>query len=384
MELPPFQQADRALTAAEQRLDYLMAVSPLDVEDAWLAFESGGFEATPSFRYRPLPEDLDDIRAAVQDVDVGAVEDPRVAALLGRVREELLGFCDLLQHRGTPEFTSVSARLHGNVDEVEAARARTVLDILSGWHEHDWSPNAVDARAFAQAGSAEIARLGLEGEAAVEIRDDVQGVMVLRGTLLVDSRQRMDPRRVEALVQHEVGTHIVTELNGREQPLRVLSTGLAGYEQTQEGLAVLAEHLVGGLTPERLALLAARVLTVRHIIEDVSFADSVDELVTEHGFAPRPAFDIVTRVRRGGGLLKDAVYLRGLGTVMAHLRGGGRLDALLVGKVALPDVPAVCQLLDDGVLRPPRVMPRWAEQAGAPAELPGDVVELAEQVMQAA
>ncbi len=39
-----------------------------------------------------------------------------------------------------------------------------------------------------------------------------------------------------------------------------MAIGLAGYEETQEGLAVLAEFLVGGLSPHRLRQLAVRVV----------------------------------------------------------------------------------------------------------------------------
>ena len=47
-----------------------------------------------------------------------------------------------------------------------------------------------------------------------------------------------------ALLHHEVGTHLVTHVNGTHQPIKVLGVGLAGYDETQEGLAVLAEYLV--------------------------------------------------------------------------------------------------------------------------------------------
>jgi uncharacterized protein (TIGR02421 family) len=213
-------------------------------------------------------------------------------------------------------------------------------------------------------------------DAVVELRDDIHGVLVVRGRLLVGMRSQIDPQRVEALVQHEVGTHIVTEVNGAAQPLRTLGTGLAGYEATQEGVAVLAEHLVGGLTAERLALLGARTLVVRRRCEEQPFEDTVDELCDAHGFARRAAFDVVLRVHRGGGLLKDAGYLRGLGQALAHVSSGGSLDPLLVGKVSFAALADVEQLLDEGVLTAPLVRPRWAD-ALDPSALPGDVTALA-------
>ena len=36
-----------------------------------------------------------------------------------------------------------------------------------------------------------------------------------------------------ALIHHEVGTHLVTQVNGMAQPVKVLGTGLAGYDETR-------------------------------------------------------------------------------------------------------------------------------------------------------
>ena len=41
------------------------------------------------------------------------------------------------------------------------------------------------------------------------------------------------------------------------------------------------------------------------------------------------------RIYRGGGLTKDAVYLRGLLQILRYLREGGELEPLFVGKVAV-------------------------------------------------
>ena len=57
------------------------------------------------------------------------------------------------------------------------------------------------------------------------------------------------------------------------------------------------------------------------------------------------------RVFRGGGLTKDAIYLRGLLQLLAHLARGGALEPLLVGKIALDHVPLVEELVLREVLR---------------------------------
>ena len=68
------------------------------------------------------------------------------------------------------------------------------------------------------------------------------------GDLCIDSGLRVPRERVELLIQHEVGTHILTFQNGKAQPLKLFCNGVPGYEAMQEGLAVLAEFLAGGLT----------------------------------------------------------------------------------------------------------------------------------------
>jgi len=77
------------------------------------------------------------------------------------------------------------------------------------------------------------------------------------------------------------------------------------------------------------------------------------------GFHPAGAFTTVMRVFRSGGLTKDAIYLRGLLDLLAHLRRGGSLDALFLGKFSLVDLPLVDELAARGVLHPPVLLPRW-------------------------
>ena len=129
----------------------------------------------------------------------------------------------------------------------------------------------------------------------------------------------------------------------------MLGAGLAGYDETQEGLAVLAEHLAGGLTARRLRQLAARVVAVDQMCAGGTFP-TVHRNLVDSGVAVREAFTITMRVFRSGGLTKDAVYLRGLRDVVAYVGTGGDLDVLWLGKMALSDVPHIVELRDRGVL----------------------------------
>jgi uncharacterized protein (TIGR02421 family) len=203
----------------------------------------------------------------------------------------------------------------------------------------------------------------------VMLSDDVSSLTVSNGDLLVGSSMTFSEARAEALLQHELGTHVVTYWNGNAQPLSLLSVGLAGYDELQEGLAVFAEYLVGGLTAGRLRTLAARVLAARSMVSGAGFLETFRELTEEHGFGTRAAFMNAMRVHRGGGFVKDAVYLRGLRAILDYVKGGGRLETLLVGKVATSHAPLIEELQRREILRPLELRPPYLDDPRAKARL---------------
>jgi uncharacterized protein (TIGR02421 family) len=172
-------------------------------------------------------------------------------------------------------------------------------------------------------------------------------------------------RRVEALLQHEIGTHLVTRYNGHQQPFQQLEVGLAGYDGFQEGLAVLAEYLVGGLSPYRMRVLAARVVAAHYLLEEASFVDTFRALNRNLVFSQRTAYTIAMRIYRGGGLTKDAVYLRGLLQILRYLREGGALEPLYIGKVASAHLPLIRELSEREIIKPPALRPRYLESEEA-------------------
>ena len=92
--------------------------------------------------------------------------------------------------------------------------------------------------------------------ATAEVRDDMfSGLLCSGGSLLIGHQTKMPASRVQALLQHEVGTHRLTYYNGLNEPFHQLHSGFAGYDALQEGLAVLSEFLVGGLSDPRLRML---------------------------------------------------------------------------------------------------------------------------------
>ena len=339
---------------------FVLDVTPVNVEEKRREFLHGR-STEPAFVYRELEDNPDVGDATLDAIDVDAVEDLSLRHLLRMKLRELHLQLDMLRARGTPRFASLSEDLYGTADRLLVDQAESILDQISA--PVSTGEKCADAAQFADLAERELAYYrALEPDIGVhvEIRPDVAGVMVSGGVLLVSSATCVRSSRIHALLQHEVGTHLLTHVNGTFQPVRLLATGLAGYEETQEGLACLAEFLVGGLSTYRLRQLAARVIATNEMMSGARFRDVHADLVS-HGFSRYSAFTTTMRVFRSGGLTKDAIYLRGLQRLIGHLNAGGTLDLLWLGKLALGELSQVEELLKRGALDQPRLVPRYLD-----------------------
>jgi uncharacterized protein (TIGR02421 family) len=340
---------------------------------AWFQFRASRYEKAPEFHYRPLLHDPGRLKRLLYEVPLEQVEDPALHALFVEKREELDNQIDLLADRDTKRFLYGSLQVYGAPDDPQIELARKIVEAIPPRTREKGSAEALDAQAFARIAQEELEHYRgqcPELRARVEIRDDVAGLLVSNGHFLVSSNAKVSVRRAPATIAHEIGTHILTYYNGLAQPFQQLHLGMAGYEALQEGMAVLAEYLVGGLNRPRLRLLAGRVLAVAALIDGAVFVETVRMLHADHGFSRRAAYTIAMRVHRSGGLTKDLVYLKGLDDLLKHL---GETDMpfedLLVGKFALNHLPLVEELRWRKILKGPKLLPRYLGDKSAQMRL---------------
>ena len=364
-----FRRADQQLSAIEQEFDFLLLVSAINSEAAWEEFQRGGYRQTPTFYYRILPVDPERLKKQLYGIEIDEVHDPALSFLLRDKRNELGKQLDMLQERGTDDFFYSSIRLYQAVDADLLQLARAILAEVNVPDKEEATVSPQDFAARVRAEFDYFRTLDPSFTSDIFIQDDVPGVMVSRGRLFLTPTTFVRPRRVEALVQHEIGTHVLTFHNGRRQPMTLMRYGLADYDELQEGLAVLAEYLVGGLDAARLRLLAERVITGANRLEGASFAQAYSALVEEYHCAPAVAFETVTRIYQSGGFIKDIIYLRGFVRLLEYLRQGHALTPLLSGKIAVKHIPVVQELIDRQILRPPALLPRYLTSPEAQQKL---------------
>lgn len=365
-------EVDRQLAAVSDAFDFLLQVTPINANRAWQSFRKSRFKKIPAFHYRPLPLDPVLLKRRLYGVPLEKVEDPALWQLFREKQDELDRRLTMLLDIGTPRFRQGSLQVYGDVDNKQLRLAKDLLKMLPPRSRDDSRAGYVDAAAFRRRAEQEIEyyRQQLPAmKSRVQIRPDIAGLMVSRGSLLVAEDSHIPASRVDALLAHEVGTHVLTYYNGRAQPFRQLYSGLAGYEPLQEGLAVLAEYLVGGLSRPRLRLLAARVVAARLMIDGATFVEAFRRLREDYRIEQRTAYMTIMRAYRGGGMTKDAVYLRGLVQLLEYLAGGGKIYPLLVGKIAVNHVPIIRELQWRKVLEQAPLRPRYLDWPGAAERL---------------
>ncbi|MFH1305108.1 MAG: tyrosine/phenylalanine carboxypeptidase domain-containing protein, partial [Candidatus Omnitrophota bacterium] len=169
----------------------------------------------------------------------------------------------------------------------------------------------------------------------------------------------------ERLKVHEVKVHIYRGVNGNEQPFKIFRDGLAGYDETEEGLAILAEEAAGCFESDtrQMKLYAGRAMAADCCLKG-SFHDTFVKL--REFFPDELAYRLTERGKRGlkdtsanGGFPRDFHYISGGVKVRQYVENHGSLSILYVGKIGLEDVDSVRSLLDRGILKRPKHLPEF-------------------------
>lgn len=355
---------DQQLGEIATSFDFLLQVTPVNSDDAWEEFDANGQKHVPDLVYRPLPYDPGVLKRRLYQMPLEEVEDPTLSQLLEEKQIELDRQLSALRDLNTSAFVHHSLQIYGGVEQELYDYAIDILKHVPPHaapepHPHELMPPKLVAE-LARDEINHYHSLAPAFSASVDVVDHIAaGLMVSRDRLFISEHLQIRPERVNSILQHEVGTHLLTYFNGRQQPLRQLAAGLANYEGLQEGLAILAEYLAGGLTPGRLRTLAARVLAVWNLTKGASFLETHHWLRHDFGIPAHVAFSTTLRVYRGGGLTKDAVYLRGFRDLLGYLREGRGLEPLYVGKIALEHVVLIQELRRRDIVQPPVLLPRF-------------------------
>ena len=359
-------QVDAALASMDGKINWLNRLTPVNLDEVWSEFRESGYKEMPPLRYdEGLPE-LQGMRDDLFALPLRDIRNRNIETLLIEKQRELDRQLELVRLRGGEGFIMAAVDLFGAVSPRLLVQAREVIEkVPTGAPD----PRDADADAFADLARQELAwyaeRTGeLQAEIVINPNPGVH-IFVANGDLHIACDYEVPFSHMVPLLNHEIGTHIVTRHNGRQQPLQVLEVGLSDYDALQEGLGVLAEYLCGYLPPRRLRTLAARVIAADMAVREEKPAAIFAAMFDDCHLGEELSFSTTVRAIRGGGMTKDALYLKGLIDLVAYLAHDGDFEGLFMGKFALKHLPVLNKLIGEGVLVPPDLLPRYLENPQA-------------------
>ncbi|WP_087016418.1 flavohemoglobin expression-modulating QEGLA motif protein [Thaumasiovibrio subtropicus] len=352
--LPPGLIAvDLALFRLAKGVNTLSYINPINVKAEKRRFLAKPWCYSPVFKYRQLDLDPYAFREKLYRLPLERIEDPAIRALYRRTIDQLAVRIDLLSQIGTEDFLYNSLRYYGQPSEVDINNARFILHSHS--EQSDDSLVMFDAKQAIDKFKTYCDFHHLKCQVAAN--DKLVAKALVGGERLkVNRRQQFSALDIRSLQAHELGVHMLTTLNAKQQPLRIFQLGLPGNTHTQEGLAILAEYLSDSCSIERLKVLALRVIAVNMMVNGHRFAETYQCLHEEHGASPDNAFTVTTRAYRGGGFTKDYLYLNGVKEAFQRYQTED-LASLFVGKTAFEYKPVIDELLQRQIVMPPHIAP---------------------------
>jgi uncharacterized protein (TIGR02421 family) len=286
---------------------------------------------------------------------------------------------DMIEARGTSEFSEISSLLYGTPADVFHAGGPAISDLATTMRK-TLEANAVAIMAMGDErtipGDEAVARLRAQldasvGEGVIEIRsDDAIASDAAAGSDYIKMREDryFSERDLNLLEAHEGWVHVSTTMNGLAQPVcTFLGKAAPRTTVTQEGLAVLSEMLNLRSHPMRLAKLMRRIEAIDMASNGATFVD-VFEAMRTAGLSEEDAWVTVSRVFRGslpdaGPFTKDLGYGKGLVLTLLYVRMAirfgktDRIPLLFCGKVDLLDMAALHQLHEENLVEAPRFVP---------------------------
>ena len=344
---------DRQLYKIARGINTLSYINPTNLKQEKRRFLSKPYSYQPQFTYRQLDLDPYKFREQLYRLPVETIRDADVQKMYRKVIDQLAVRIDLLCSIGTDEFLYNSLRYYGQPDERDIANAKFILHACE---YKEQQPANISAKEAIEAFKVAAAEYDIPCK-VVSSKQLIARAMVSGKVIKVNPNSRFTQDDLDALIHHELGVHLVTSVNAERQPLKILQLGLPGNTHTQEGLAILCEHLSGNFPLHRLKTLALRVVAVEMMVNGDSFNDCFNSLRHDYDVCDDDAFTITARAYRGGGFTKDFLYLRGLKDAI-HAYQTEDLTALFIGKTGFEFKPLLDELIERGILKTPSFMPK--------------------------
>lgn len=316
-----------------------------------------------------------------------------IGGILQRMCREYRELVRMLQGRGAPEFCKISQELYGSAEDAfyaGAPRLRDLAAVLShtliNLKLHS-QPQPSDEKKYDSNETVAILSERLsryfnraEHPICVKLSDGIIADAAAGAEFIkIRKGATFSERELKVIEVHEGWVHMGTTLNGMAQPIcTFLSKGPPSSTMTQEGLAIIMEIFTFTSYPDRVKRLVNRVTAIAMAEQGANFLD-IFQFYREQGFPDEDCYGYASRIFRGstpdgGPFTKDLVYSKGFILIYNYVRLAiqrgllTRIPLLFTGKTNLEDLRTLNDLVEEGLVTPPRyVPPQFADLAALSA-----------------
>ncbi|MBU2651967.1 MAG: flavohemoglobin expression-modulating QEGLA motif protein [Bacteroidetes bacterium] len=352
---PELKTLDQELFRLVKNFEILNFVNPVNIEQEKKKFFKSGYRYEPSFRYSQLAVDPFSFRRKLYELPVDRIQDVSLQKLYKDVINSYADKVDIINSIGTERFLYNTLRYYGEPDHTDIENAEYVLalpNFSSNEDEGDLVFNSSEAAEFFRE---KMKAYGFQCKIELSSKIIARAIVINHKQLLIIKKDALFSRQtLEALFHHEIGVHMLTTMNSLEQPLRILNIGFPLNDLTQEGLAILSEYFSGNIDLRRMKELAIRVKATKFMVKGYSFSKVFRLVTEEYKLEHDHAFYLTSRIFRGGGFTKDYLYLKGFRDLFRYQLADNDLSPLLIGKVSLPYVDVIKEMIDRGIMRGPK------------------------------
>lgn len=346
---------DEKICDIDQKIKLLSYINPKNITEQRSIFLSNP-DFSPRFFYRELDLDVDLLRSDLTKIPV---VDHQLYPLYDKKIQELDWKLQMLEARDSRSFGDCSKKVYGGATKT---LYRQSLEFIQK-HKPTLVPD--ESELLDNKKSIEVLENFLKAHKLSHwkikiLEDSVADIQVTKkDAILLKKGVKFRKNRLEALLVHEIGTHVFRFENGKVQPLRILERGTANCLRTEEGLAVWNQNQLGLDLGDKF-LTPAYLMVAIYMAGSLSFVDLFHYLKTTFDIDDELAWKLCIKSKRGLGnteiktaFTKDTVYFAGLREIEKYVAQGGTMEDLYVGKITTDDLKLVSDI--DG-LRPAKFL----------------------------
>jgi uncharacterized protein (TIGR02421 family) len=359
---PAIENVDKQLYRLLKNFELLAYVNPTNTAVEQRKFFKSKCTESPKFKYSPIKINPFELKQELSGLKTQDINDVSIRHLYESVINSFFDKIDLLASLNSRKFLYNSLRYFGRPSKIDLLNAQYVLLLPAIPSEPKRMPHLSMDEVVSTFSNA-LDDYGIKCKIEMSNRV-ISQIMVLNSkrTVLIRPDAKFTRREVNALIEHEIGVHMVTTQNSGQQHLKIFNLGLPVNTRTQEGLAILSEYLSGNFTLKRFKKIALRVVVTDMMCNGATFIDCYNYLVNQQQISTSDAYTIVTRIFRGGGFTKDYLYLSGFVRILKLWNSNTDLSPLLVGKTSLDFYDTIVEMIDREMIAKPQFITKSIEK----------------------